>query len=136
LKTLTSPIINNDLEAIKNFTCIKCNKFIRTYFSTSFPILLNALHGVFSLEREIVNYFVENTSDRTCTCCSTPMLGRISVIHWPDALLLIIDRSEKTSARLQKAANAINLKQFNESGNIGNPGMSVFELTCFVVIYK
>jgi hypothetical protein len=136
LETLITPILNNDLEAIKTFICIKCNKFVRTYFSTSFPILLNVSHGVFSLEREIVNYFADNTSDRMCTTCSMPMIRRISVIHWPDTLLLKINRSEKTSARLQKAPNAISLEHFNESVNIGNPGISVFDLTCFVAIYQ
>jgi len=135
-ETFISPIINNNLEAIKTFICIKCNKCIRTYFSTSSPILLSTFRGVFSLDREIFNYFSENTSDRTCINCSIPMLKRISVIHWPDILLVRINRPENTSARLQKAPGAINLEQFNGLSNIGNAGMSVFDLTCFVAIHK
>lgn len=130
------PLIKSDLEAIRSFTCINCNKSIRTYFSTSSPIILNALHGTFCLEREIFNYFSENSSDRTCTTCSTTMLRRISVINWPDAILLRINRAEKNTARPQKSSGGIDLEQFNESSNIGSAGMSIFDLVSFVTVCK
>ena len=134
LESLISPIVNSNLEMIKTFICVKCNESIRTYFSTSFPILLHPSQGTFSLEREIINFFAKNLSDRVCSSCKMPMLRQISVMRWPDTFLISIDRSGKTSAHSQKAPDSINLDQFNEQINIGIPGMSVFDLTCFLAI--
>jgi hypothetical protein len=136
LDTIILPIANSRLEAIKTFTCIKCKTIIRKHFSSITPIPLNIFQSTFCLEREIIRFFSDTTSDQACSSCSLPLVRRVSVVHWPDTLFFTINSSRIPSARSQKAPQVMNLEQFNEPINIGSPATSVFDLTCFISMYK